>query len=269
MQIIILAIFSLLLSGCFAQPPAPKPLNLSPAGVSVEGTLVGKLDSIQLQTALTELAKQKNVWPQNAAFDSQGEITAEQSGRILDIQATADRVMTASADSQVEAVYTELRPPISRERLGAASKIGGYETEILDDNPDRVQNIALTANLLNNAILEPGQEFSFNRITGEPTPERGFRNAVILQNGQKSQGVGGGMCQVSSTLYNAALNAGLRVVERHAHSQPVNYVPRGRDATTYTDKDFRFVNTTRHLLIVRVLRLGAAVKADIWALPNS
>lgn len=144
----------------------------------------------------------------------------------------------------------------------------GYETPILDDGPDRVGNISLTANLLNNTIIGPGQEFSFNALTGEPTVERGFRHAVVLQNGQKVQGIGGGMCQVSSTVYKAALEAGLNVSERHSHSQPVSYVPIGRDATVFTDKDLRFLNSTRHTLMLRVFIIDKQVKADIWELPE-
>jgi vancomycin resistance protein YoaR len=77
------------------------------------------------------------------------------------------------------------------------------------------------------------------------------------------------MCQVSSTLYNAVLDAGLPVVERHPHSQPVSYVPPGRDATTYTDKDLRFVNSRREPLVVRAqVAGGARLVVDLWALPH-
>jgi vancomycin resistance protein YoaR len=76
------------------------------------------------------------------------------------------------------------------------------------------------------------------------------------------------MCQVSSTVYNAALMAGLKITERHPHSQPVSYVPAGRDATTFTDKDLRFMNSTRHPLILRVCIAGKMVKADIFSLPQ-
>ena len=269
MRMIIWIMVSLILSGCLSQKPEMKPLAVSPAGVNVEGRAVGGLNNDQLQSALAELAKQSNIWPQNAGFDSKGEIIQERPGRMLDVAATAAKVMAAPANSSIEAVYTEVRPSISRDMLSSANNIGSYETEIIDDSPDRVNNIWLTTNLLNNTIIEPGQEFSFNKIVGEPNYERGFRDAVILINGEKSQGMGGGICQVSSTLYNAVLNAGLIIVERHAHSQPVNYVPEGKDATTFTDKDFRFVNTTRQILILRTLQQGKIVKADIWALPNA
>jgi vancomycin resistance protein YoaR len=131
-----------------------------------------------------------------------------------------------------------------------------------------MENIRLTAALLNNAAIAPGDEFSFNRRTGEPTRERGFRPAVVFVDGREEKELGGGMCQVSSTLYNAVLAAGLRVVERHPHSRPVSYVPPGLDATTYTDKDLRFVNTTRRPLILRALVAGKKLTVDLFALPG-
>lgn len=266
MKPILVLIISLALNGCFANQPAPKPLSESQTGVTVEGVPVGGLTSDQLQVALTELAQRKNTFPQNAAFDSEGRVVPEKVGQILDIRATADLVNAALPHSETSAIYQQISPPITVDTLAAAKKIGGYETPIIDDHPDRMKNIALTASLLNNTIIDHGQEFSFNALTGEPTVERGFRHAGVLENGQKVQGIGGGMCQVSSTIYNAVLAAGLKVTERHPHSQPVSYVPAGRDATTFTDKDLRFMNSTRHSLILRVFITGKTVKADIWSL---
>jgi vancomycin resistance protein YoaR len=269
MKPILVLIISLALNGCFSnQQPLQKPLSVSPAGVTVAGASVGGLTLDQLQVALTELAKTQNSFPQNAAFDSEGKIISEKPGQVLDIQATAERVNTAQPHSSVQAIYQQISPPITGDTLAAAKRIGGYETPIIDAHPDRVNNIALTASLLNNTIIDHGQEFSFNRLTGEPTVERGFRHAGVLENGRKVQGVGGGMCQVSSTVYNAALMAGLKITERHPHSQPVSYVPAGRDATTFTDKDLRFMNSTRHPLILRVFIAGKMVKADIFSLPQ-
>ena len=253
--------------GCGLQHPAPKQLHLSQAGIVVEGRAVGRLSVEEVKASLLDLAAEKNTFPQNAAFTDQGKIAPDTIGQTLDVAATTDAVMGAWPESQVSAVYQQLHAPISRERLEQAKRISAYETIILDDTPDRVENISLTARLINNTLLEPGQEFSFNSVTGEPTPERGFRKAVILENGQKVQGLGGGMCQVSSTLYNAVLEAGLIVTERHPHSQPVSYVPAGRDATTFTNKDLRFLNSTRQPLVLRVFVAGRKkVMADLWAL---
>jgi vancomycin resistance protein YoaR len=175
MHIIILLILSLALCGCLGNQPAPKPLSLSPIGVTVEGMPVGGLPSEELLAALSELAKRQSTFPQNAIFDAEGKIITEKNGRVLDIQGTADAVMAAPPHSQAIPVYQQIGPPITREKLAAARRIGGYETPILDKDPDRVKNIVLTASLVNNTIIDQGQEFSFNALTGEPTLERLLR----------------------------------------------------------------------------------------------
>ncbi len=165
-------------------------------------------------------------------------------------------------------MYRPLAPALTAAALAAARPAGAYTTTILDASPDRLENIRLTAALLNNAAIAAGDEFSFNRRTGEPTRERGFRPATVFVDGRHEEEVGGGMCQVSSTLYNAVLAAGLRVTERHAHSRPVAYVPPGKDATTYTDKDLRFVNTTRRPLVMRAYVAGKKLTVELLALPG-
>lgn len=256
-----------ILCGCGLRQPAPKPQLLSPAGVIVQDVPVGGLTPDEVKNKLNDLAAKTNRVPQNASFDETGQIADEVIGQFLDIPATLQTVMSANPNSQVQPIYQSLSPAVSKARLAAARKLGDYQTPIMDAHPDRVHNIVLTARLLHNTLLEPGQEFSFNRIVGEPTTERGFRQAVVLMHGEKSVGIGGGMCQASSTLYNAALEAGLQITERHPHSQPVSYVPEGRDATIFTNKDLRFINSTRQSLLLSVTTNGKMTRAVIWALP--
>lgn len=268
MRIALLIFFCLAASGCFTGDPAPKPVNVSPVGVTVAGTAVGNLSQEELKQVLMEFANRENTLPRNAEFDSKGDIVTEKAGRVLDIPSTAHSVLSAAPNSIVEPVFQQIIPPMTRTTLAGAILIGSYETPILDNHPDRLVNIKLTADLLNNTVILQGQEFSFNALTGEPTEGRGFRNAVVLENGKKTEGIGGGMCQVSTTLYNAVLEAGLHVTERHPHSLPVSYVPEGRDATTYTNKDFRFINSTRLPIILRIVVGSKAVKSDIFNLPK-
>ncbi|MGC8861669.1 MAG: VanW family protein [Armatimonadota bacterium] len=108
----------------------------------------------------------------------------------------------------------------------------------------RTHNLRLAANALNGIILKPGMQFSTNETIGPRLTSRGFQTAQIFANGRLEEGLGGGVCQVSSTLYNAVLLAGLKVLERSHHSRLVPYVPAGRDATVaYGLIDFRFQNT--------------------------
>jgi len=105
---------------------------------------------------------------------------------------------------------------------------------------------------INNTLVWPGEVFSFNEATGPRTPERGYLPAPIILNGGFDVGYGGGVCQVSSTVYNAALLAKLPIIERHAHTKPVHYVPEGKDATVnYGYLDMKFMNNRDGPLIIK------------------
>ncbi|MDT8902817.1 VanW family protein [Anaeroselena agilis] len=249
--------------------PAPKPGPRVAAAVTVEGVDVGGLARDGVAAALQGLAAARYQPPVNARFaDGDGTVMPDKAGRLLDVTATTEAALAAPAGSALPAAYSELEAAVTAADLAAARPAGSYATTILDASPGRMENIRLTAALLNNAAIAAGEEFSFNSRTGEPTRERGFRPAVIFVDGGHGEEVGGGMCQVSSTLYNAVLAAGLRVTERHPHSRPVSYVPPGRDATTYTDKDLRFVNTSRRTLVLRCYVAEKKLAVDIFALPG-
>lgn len=260
----------LIASGCSLNKPAPKPDTSKVAsGVTIDGAPVGNLPAAELEAMVNKLAAEKYTAPVNAGFDEAGNITAGRKGRQLNIGATAGAAMAASPNSHIAAVYQDITPAVTAETLKNAVKIGTYTSPILNDQPGRMENIRLTAKLITNMVIEPGSEFSFNRTTGEPTVERGFKAATVFaDDGRHEQEVGGGMCQVSSTLYSAVLNAKLQVTERHPHSQPVNYVPVNRDATIYTDKDFRFINNTRRPIIIRAFVSGKRLTVDLLSLPR-
>ena len=118
-----------------------------------------------------------------------------------------------------------------------------YTTIYDAGNSNRAHNIALAASTINGTILLPGESFSYNGTLGNTTKEKGYKEGGAYVGGKVVQAYGGGICQVSTTLYNAVLYANLEIVERHNHSYAVNYVPAGRDATVaYGGKDFKFKN---------------------------
>lgn len=128
--------------------------------------------------------------------------------------------------------------------LGIEGVVAGYRTFFNLADADRSENVRLAADAIDQVVLEPGEMFSFNRQVGPRVPASGYREAPVVVGGRLVPGVGGGVCQVSSTLYNAALLADLGVVARHRHSIPSAYVPPGRDATVAYDYfDLRFRNT--------------------------
>ncbi|MBQ7036975.1 MAG: VanW family protein [Clostridia bacterium] len=127
--------------------------------------------------------------------------------------------------------------------------LGEHETKFNTGDVGRSKNIALAAHKINGTILAPGEVFSYNGVVGERSYSEGFETAHVYVNGETVDGVGGGICQVSSTLFNAVVYANLEIVERVNHQLTVSYVPLGRDATVdYGNIDFRFKNTTGHPL---------------------
>lgn len=133
-----------------------------------------------------------------------------------------------------------------------AAPIGQYTTHFDSSQINRTENIRLAAKALDGKRLAPGERFSFNRSVGERNVEAGFKVAQIIEGDAFVPGLGGGVCQVSSTLYNAVLLAQLDILERHQHSLPVNYVPSGQDATVaYGVLDFRFKNNTGKNLLIQ------------------
>ena len=121
--------------------------------------------------------------------------------------------------------------------------IGGYFTGLANSPPPRTHNILLSCSKLNGVIVKPGEVFSFNRTVGRRTAAAGYKNAIVFDGGRMVQGIGGGVCQTSSTLYNGLLVSQLKIVERHPHSLRVTYVPTNRDATISWDgADLKFRN---------------------------
>jgi len=145
--------------------------------------------------------------------------------------------------------------------------MGTYSTEFNPLNLSRSKNLTLAAAALDGAVIGPGQVFSYNRTVGPRWPSRGYEKAIIYQNGEMVEDYGGGVCQVSTTLYNAAVAAGLQIVERHHHSLPVPYVPDGFDATvSYGTLDFRFRNSTRDSLSIGTLVQDGRLTISIYRL---
>ncbi len=244
-------LFSSLLA--HAAPPDALTLRLPDAELTVNRTeywLPGTtlVDSDKLHALTERLKKRVYVPPRNAAWNAQRAIVPEANGRGLDearfLALFYERV-GGQGQSELQVPLRELYPRVDSELLQQLSEkvIGQYTTYYNVRNKNRSHNIALAAEAIDNAVIFPGETFSFNGVVGKRTKEKGYLNAPVIVKGELSEGVGGGICQVSSTLFNAVDRAGLKIVQRYSHSRNVTYVQPGRDATvSWYGPDFVFEN---------------------------
>lgn len=161
-----------------------------------------------------------------------------------------------------------------KESSTAEISVGEASTPILDDGENRVGNIHLACSAVSGHRLLPNEEFSFNKVVGPRKAELGYKKAPVLVNGEKVDGIGGGICQVSTTIYMAALNGGFEIKERHGHGKPAVYAPVGLDATVvYNTLDLRFINNTSNTVYIYTWVENGLVYAKIIkkhaASPNS
>ena len=166
-------------------------------------------------------------------------------------------------NSQLEQQNQQKQPqPVEKE-------IASFTTKIVTKDSSRQKNIGITCNTLNGTIVEPGSTFSFCNTVGQATTAKGYQKADIFdENGKKKKGLGGGNCQISSTLYNAVLSVPtLKVTERHAHSNKVPYIESGKDAAVaYGSCDFKFQNNTGYRIKILATTSGSEVTTKIISL---
>ena len=145
------------------------------------------------------------------------------------------------------------------------TEIANFSTKIYSKDEERQKNIAITCRTLSTKEIQPGETFSFCDTVGKATHAKGYEEADIYVNGKKEQGLGGGNCQVSTTLYNAVLKVPeLQVVERHEHSGNVPYIQKGKDAAVaYGNYDFKFKNNTDSVIKILMESSAESVTAKL------
>lgn len=154
---------------------------------------------------------------------------------------------TDSSNSQQENYETTQKESVGVTE-GLEKEIAKFSTKIMEEDNHRDNNMEISISKLNGTIVKNGDTFSFNETVGSPTPNEGYEKAGVFVEDKYKKDYGGGNCQVSTTLYNAVLKVnGLKVTERHEHTQEVYYVPLGKDAAVaYGEIDFKFKNNTGH-----------------------
>ncbi|TVY01939.1 VanW family protein [Cohnella terricola] len=215
------------------------------------------VNDVRLKEMIQRLEKQVYRAPVDATLDGWGSIVPESAGYKLDSRAFADQFygfMVEGGPTLIEVPRRVLYPRVDSELLTIIKEkvIGHYTTYYNSSNKNRSHNIDLASKAINNHYVFPGETFSFNAIVGERTVRKGYQMAKVIVRGEVSEGIGGGICQISSTLYNAVDRAGLKIVERYSHSRNVPYVPPGRDATvSWGGPDFIFQNQYDHPVLIR------------------
>jgi vancomycin resistance protein YoaR len=216
--------------------------------------------------------------PRDAGFavDSRGAIRVvpAATGIRLDAPRSAARVLTAAKSKAnrtatlVVSVQQPKRSTAAAQAMGINGTVGTYET-IYGGDPNRIHNVQLVAHLVDGKLIAPGSTFSFNGATGERTAEKGFLVAPVIINGELQTGLGGGICQVSTTVFNAAFAAGLPITARTNHALYISHYPLGRDATVnYPDIDLKFVNDTGHWLLLRTFVGSSSLTVTLYGTPQ-
>jgi vancomycin resistance protein YoaR len=196
-------------------------------------------------------------------------------GLELDVAAAGRSILTAAlspTDRVAQLVVQRALPErTTREAraMGITGRVAGYTT-YYGGEPNRVHNVQLVARMVDGALIAPGTTFSFNETTGERSPDRGFREAPVIINGELQNGIGGGVCQVSTTVFNAAYEAGLPIESRTNHALYIAHYPQGRDATVnYPDIDLKFRNDTGKWLLLRTFVGSSALTVKLYGAPQN
>jgi vancomycin resistance protein YoaR len=151
--------------------------------------------------------------------------------------------------------------------MGIRGIVSSYTTDY-GGIPNRIHNVQLVAHLIDGTVIAPGATFSFNETTGARTADKGFLEAPVIVNGELTTGLGGGVCQVSTTVFNAAFEAGLKITERTNHALYISHYPQGRDATVdYPSVDLKFVNDTAHWLLLRTFVGSYSLTVNLYGTP--
>ncbi len=227
-----------------------------------------------LSETLNYLSQQINIEPENALFEfKDGKVTAfkvSKDGRMLDtnvfMDQFTDRLQVISTANRFEPDIVFNLPVITVKPTIATEDINGYgiteligvgESSFRGSIPGRVHNIALAASRINGILIAPGEIFSFNQALGDISAATGYKQAYVIKQGRTVLDDGGGVCQVSTTFFRAALNSGLPIKERHAHSYRVSYyeqdgVKPGFDATVYAPTyDLKVENNTGNYILIQ------------------
>lgn len=242
-------------------------------------TYTGKDDlrfsSLKINKYLASIALAVDKEPVNAKFEMENGrakvFVGSIPGKKLNILQSENEIVRTllNGKNSVQLIIDETKPAVSLEKinsLGIKNLLGRGESDYGKSSASRIKNIKVGIAKYNGLIIKPGEEFSFNNSLGGVDAENGFEPELVIKNGELVKEYGGGICQVSTTLFRAAILAGLPITERKPHSFPVQYYnPQGFDATIYPGvTDLKFVNNTPNYILIQSRVSGSRVIFEIY-----
>ncbi len=272
----------------------------APVALTVDGRRVGAVPTAALADAITvrdeegepvialrpkvlvpvidEILGDRIRAPKNAVCDTDGQrawVVPAVNGVGYQPRAAADAIRDAALEDGSRVAAIDLGAILPRrsteeaEGYGIATRVAGGVTNLGDSSADRIHNVSLMADILDLRLVMPGETFSFNEAVGPRTPERGFREGLAISGGFLLPSIGGGICQVSTTLFQAAYTMGLPIVERNNHSFYIDKYGLGLDATvSWGGPDFRFANDTEHPILIRATADGSSMIVNLYSAPR-
>lgn len=193
-------------------------------------------------------------------------IYPEQKGIDFDVESAKTLIQEPKEQYEIQLKITN--PSKTVKEIGTEAfpdLLGVCKTNYSASNKNRTTNLILAAGKINGTVLLPGEEFSYNNVVGKRTVEAGYKNAATYSNGQVVDDIGGGICQISSTLYDAAVFANMDITVRRNHQFVTSYLPAGKDATVvWGSQDFKFKNSRKYPVRITATVSGGVATVQIW-----
>ncbi len=229
-------------------------------------------DEVKLSNILDSICKEINVKVKQASIEikDSGEIVKSNSsdGKEVDIIKLKEDIyemINSKKIKDINLVVKTIKPTIKKEDIDSINTILGQYSTSFNDHTSRGSNIYVAGKSTSDILIMPGEIFSYNKATGARTWSNGYKTAKVIVGGKYVNGEGGGVCQVSTTIYNAALISGMEIEEVHNHTFPSRYAPRGKDAAvSYGYTDLKFKNPFSHPIYIKNIVNHGAITSKIY-----
>ena len=224
----------------------------------------------KINKELEQIAKEINIDVKDASIKvgSNISVTKEVIGKNVDIKKSIEelKLYINKEKKDIQLVVETIEPKIKESELKQINTVlGRFSTQFNSSVPGRTTNVKLATNRTSDILIMPGETFSFNQNTLKRTKANGYQDAPVIVQGVIQEGIGGGVCQVSSTIYNSVLYAGLEIVNVRNHSIPSSYIEKGRDAVVVDNAiDFVFRNNLEHPIYLKNYVSGGTIVCQVY-----